>query len=263
MPPTWDQGKIMSFLEHPDTRAQAVDLVRSKGCLLFFSQDDSIIHQIASEVDALFTWLGTPPGFTILLFWRNDPRFVTADDWPNKGNVNGGWTIPGNNWIIVYRQEEYDRVLLHECIHALKWDWEMPEKPLKCWDLGDHAKISPALFEAWTELYAEWLWCAWHNIPWETQRAWQDYQAMQILARAPSSWEEDTNVFAYYVLKAALAPHIAFLWAFQNGVTPEERMYVLCRLVTPELERLRKKAAKTTKEDFRLCMTTPTISAKN
>jgi len=250
----------MSFFEQPATQALAVDLVGSKGCLLFFTQDLAITQTIAKEVDALFIWLGTPPGFTLMLFWRDDPRILDAGGWPHKGNVNGGWTIPGNNWIVVYRQEEYDRVLLHECIHALKWDWEMPEKPLKCWGLGDSAKVTPALFEAWTELYAEWLWCGWHNVPWEIQRAWQDKQAIQILARAPPSWSEDTNVFAYYVLKAALAPHMAFLWMFQNGVTADERGRVLCGLASPMLEYLRAAAGHTIPTDISLRMT---IGAKN
>lgn len=247
-------------MDHHDTQAQAVDLVRSKGCLLFFTQDPIVTPKIAKEVDALFTWLGTPPGFTLMLFWRDDPRVLEADDWPHKGNVNGGWTMSGNNWIVVYRQEEYERVLLHECIHALEWDWEMPDKPLACWGLGDSAKIMPALFEAWTELYAEWLWCGWHNFSWEIQRKWQDRQAIQILARAATSktsWKEDTNVFAYYVLKAALAPHMAFLWTFQNGVTAEERGRVLCGLATPFLAHLRKVATETKPVALSLCMTCP------
>ena len=162
---------------------------------------------------------------------------------------------PLNPNVYIYRVEEYDRVLIHETIHAMKWDWEMPETPLPCWGLAQDAVVAPALFEAWTELYAEWLWCGWHDVPWEDQRAHQDDQAIQLLARAPSIWNEDTNLFAYYVLKAALAPHVAFLWVFGNGATPDERQRVLCGLVEPELRRLREVAAHTTPRALSMCMT--------
>ena len=220
-----------------DTRQYAIDLTGG-GKLLLFTQEPTTIADIADEVNQLLVWLGTPRNFTVFLWWRDDPRQLGVSEWPSKRNVNGGWTIPGSNAIYVYRKEEYDRVILHEIIHAMGWDWKMPETPLPCWGL-DGGKTMPHLFEAWTELYAEWLWCGWHNVPWAKQRQWQDYQATQILARQTGAWEENTNVFAYYILKAALAPHIEFLWIFGNGINTEERYNILCRLTEPELNRLR------------------------
>jgi hypothetical protein len=116
----------------------------------------------------------------------------------------------------------------------------------------------PHLFEAWTELYAEWLWCGWHNVNWEVQMRWQQLQATQILARHMRSgrnWNEDTNVFAYYILKAALAPHISFLWTFGNGSVESERIYVLCRLVKSNLDILNNIAARTVPTDLSMRMT--------
>ena len=232
-----------------------MDLARG-GKLLLYTQEPQTIAQIAETTDALFAWLGVPHGFTIILFWRHDPRHIRADEWPSKRTVNGGWAVPGSSEITVYRAEEWERVLLHESIHALEWDWAMPESPLPCWGLGDDANIQPALFEAWTELYAEWLWCGWHNVPWERQRAWQDRQAVQILCRVPAAgWKENTNVFAYYVLKAALAPHIGFLWVFGNGENNAERSAVLCGLVEPELARLRAAASNTSPMALSMRMT--------
>ncbi len=226
------------------TQGCAVDLVRG-GKLILYTQEPHTVAEIAATTDALFAWLGVPHGFTILLFWRHDPRVIQADEWPSKRTVNGGWAVPGSSEITVYRAEEWERVLLHESIHALEWDWHMPESPLPCWGLGDESVVQPALFEAWTELYAEWLWCGWHNVPWQVQRAWQDMQATQVLARAATNWKENTNIFAYYVLKAALAPHIEFLWVFGNGKNTAERTQVLCGLVEPELARLRAAASTT------------------
>jgi len=246
-------GELAKFHARTDVKGYAVDLLGGGVLILFTNQYDPAI---AKETDAILTWLGTPPGFTVNLWWRHDPRRIAANEWPSRRTVNGGWTYANSSSVIVYRSEEWDRVLIHEVIHALGWDWSMPSAPLKCWNLDETAQLQPALFEAWTELYAEWLWCGWHNIPWERQRAWQDEQAVQILARRKdTSWSEDTNVFAYYVLKAALAPHIAFVLCFGNGTTSEERSAVLCRLLSPELERLRGRAASTIPKDISLRMT--------
>ena len=238
-PSSWDEGVLLEFQSRPTVQGYAVDLTGG-GILLFFSE--TYEPQIAKEVDTLLRWLGTPKGFTVNLWWRDDPRRIKADEWPSKTTVNGGWTYPNSDFIVVYRREEWDRVLIHETIHAMGWDWHMPEKPLNCWNFKENDTLQPALFEAWTELYAEWLWCSWHSVPWETQCQWQEYQALQILSRETSSWKENTNVFAYYILKAALSPHIAFLLCFGNGETNEERMSVLCGLVTPRLDELREKA---------------------
>jgi hypothetical protein len=227
------------------------------GKLLFVAQDHKEGLRVAKETNALFSWLGTPPGFTLILFWRDDPRFLARTEWPSRSTVNGGYTYSGSNTIIVYRQEEWDRVLIHEAIHALRWDWDIPAVPQPCWGLGPQARLSPHLFEAWTELYAEWLWCGWHNVAWAKQLAWSRIQAVQILARAPATWKENTNVFAYYILKAALAPHIGFLWTLQNGMSDTERSHVLCSLVTPALAELRSEAARTPLKTLRMRMTVP------
>jgi len=236
-----------------------VDLT-SGGKLLFVTQDITAVVNIASETNALFTWLGTPPGFTLILFWRDDPRNIDAGEWPSRRSVNGGYTYPGSNTIIVYRQEEWDRVLLHESIHAMKWDWDIPATPMPCWGLGENAVLAPHLFEAWTELYAEWLWCAWHNKSWDDQYLWMQAQALQILCRADRSlypWNENTNIFAYYILKTALAPHIGFLWSLQNGMTAEIRSYVLCDLVAAPLASLRHTALSVVPETTSMRMTRP------
>lgn len=236
--------------------AQAYDLTNG-GKLLFVAQDHTEGPRIAKDTNGLFSWLGTPPGFTLILFWRDDPRHIAANEWPSRTTVNGGYTHSGSNTIIVYRQEEWDRVLIHETIHALQWDWEVPPIPQPCWGLGGNARLAPHLFEAWTELYAEWLWCGWHNKSWNTQMLWSRSQALQILKRAPPVWEENTNIFAYYILKIALAPHIGFLWTLQNGMTREERSHVLCTIVGPTLTQLRRDAAHISLDDISMRMTAP------
>ena len=256
VPNSWDENVILTFNQSPATKAHAVDLTGG-GRLLFVSQDLEALPHIAKQTNALFHWLGAPAGFTLILFWRDDPRILRATEWPGRRQVNGGFAVTGSNLITVYRQEEWDRVLLHEAIHALGWDWDVPSTVLPCWGMDPRSTLSPHLFEAWTELYAEWLWCGWHNKSWLRQRAWQQQQAVQVLCRAPRVWKEETNIFAYYVLKTCLAPHIAFLWSISPLHTSEERTYVLCELVTPTLRRLRTIAETTRPSTLSMCMTAP------
>lgn len=255
-PNSWDENTIANFVTSPETMHYAVDLTDG-GRLLFGTQDPRVIPAVAQETNALFKWLGVPTGFTLLLFWRDDPRSILANEWPSRRTVNGGFAVPNSNLITVYRSEEWDRVLLHEAIHALGWDWDVPPKVLPCWGLDPRSNLAPHLFEAWTELYAEWLYCGWHNKSWARQCAWQRNQALQVLARAPPIWNENTNIFAYYVLKTALAPHIAFLWSVSQRMSAEEREYIFCGLAGPALAELRATARTTRPKSISMRMSAP------
>jgi len=245
-------------MDKPDTQGYRIQLANENTLLLLANTEckQDKITEIARTISGILEWLGVPDGFTVYLWWRDDPRVLDVKEFPNRRNVNGGWAFTNSSEVFVYRAEEYDRVVIHETIHAMGWDWEMPQTPLSCWKLGKNAKVMPHLFEAWTELFAEWLYCAWHDIDWETQRKYQDYQAVQILARNKhKDWDENTNVFAYYVLKAALAPHVQFVWVHGNGATKDERNYILCTLSETELAKLRHKAMETKPERLSLRMT--------
>ena len=255
----WSGGTIGKFMESPDTKALDIALPKSGGRLILFARLDTDIEDVAHNIDGILAWMGVPPKFTVHLWLQHWLRRISAGEWPGRLSVNGGFATPGIPEVFVYREEEYDRVVIHEIIHAMKWDWKMPSTPMPCW--GIQGRMMPHLFEAWTELYAEWLWCGWHNVSWDVQMRWQQLQATQILARQLRSgrglndWRENTNIFAYYVLKAALAPHISFLWTFGNGSIESERVYVLCRLVRTNLDVLNAAAARTTPADLSMRMT--------
>lgn len=248
---TWDGGLIKNYIQRPTVKAYAYTLPTSKSILNLWTHKDPL--PIADTVERLLLWLGVPDHFTVNLWMCDTPRHIAADEWPSRLTVNGGWAVPNQPEIFVYREEEYERVLLHESIHALGWDWPLGPTPPSCWGVSD-GQLQPHLFEAWTECYAEWLFCAYYNIPWTKQLKWQQKQALQILSRAPVPWNEDTNVFAYYIVKAALAPHIAFLLPFQTGKTDDEKMFVLCGLVSSSLERMREKAEHITPSSISLRM---------
>ncbi len=228
------------------------------------AQDTRKAKEVADTCWELWNWLGVTRPFTLVLWWREDPRVLQADEWPSRRTINGGWTSKNSSIVHVYRSEEWDRVFIHEMIHALGWDWKMPVAPLACWGLPAGSQLVPALFEAWTELYAEWLWCVWNAEEygaWKAQQAWMEDQALQILARwrqQPNSpWSENTSVFAYYVLKAALAPYIDQLLLFGNGRTPEERERVLCRLAVPRLRDFSRRLRQVVPRTLSLRMTRP------
>ena len=229
---------IQKCMNDTNTKAYKVSLANKCTLTLCIHEEQAAdIPSIAQQCSDILQWLGTPQAFEVYLWYTDNPRWIEKTEWPTRGSVNGGWAIPGSNKVFVYRQEEWDRVLIHECIHALNWDWEMPTTPVPCWKFHSEDVLFPHLFEAWTELYAEWLWCGWHNQSWTKQRELQDTQAIQLYARRKTTkrWIEDTNLFSYYILKACLAPHIEFLWSYRNGTTEQERLQVLCGLVTPRL----------------------------
>jgi len=254
----WEQQTIFSLLDNPATQGLKYELWQGS-TLYLITPIIGKATEVARTTDAILTWLGAAPGFNIYVWFRDDPRYIKANQWPTKAQVNGGWTIVGTPNIVIYRSEEWERVLIHEMIHAMKWDWKVGPSPAPCWKMNKTDKLNPHLFEAWTELYAEWLACAWYGRLWARQRKWQDFQATQLLARATHKWEENTSVFAYYVLKAALAPHFEFLWVFGNGKTSQEKQYVMCGLVTPELDRLRTQAKHTVPKDMSLRMSVPDV----
>ena len=161
----------------------------------------------------ILEFLGAPAGFSVTWWAIPVDRVTRAGEFPTRAEVNGGWAYRARPAIWVFREEEWDRVVIHECIHALNWDVHPTHQVIQCLETSLRGDITDALFEAATELNAEWLWCVIHapqndttGATWAAQRDWQMAQAAALLLRQNTGgWKEDTSVFAYYVLKAALA----------------------------------------------------------
>ena len=161
----------------------------------------------------LMAWMSHQP---ITWYWWDQPwpRILPADIEPRREHVNGGWAVPGIREVHVYRREEAHKVLLHETIHALNLDVPISAVvPIRAQferEFGRH--LWPHLGEAYTELFAEWLWTIAgarslvdSRKRWAHQLKCSETQAVAIWARIHDSKEdEDTNVFAYYVLKWVL-----------------------------------------------------------
>jgi hypothetical protein len=161
----------------------------------------------------LLAWMSakTP----VVWYWWDQPwpRLLPANTDPRQEHLNGGWAVPGVPEVHVYRREEAHKVLLHETIHALSLDVPaaLTDPVRQRFEVAFGRRLWPHLGEAFTELYAEWLWCIADATKkkaaerWDAQLACSARQAAQVWTRIRDSKEaEDTNVFAYYVLKWVL-----------------------------------------------------------
>jgi hypothetical protein len=95
----------------------------------------------------IFNAFGPPPPscgpFWQILFFCNPivRRFPPPEQQVSAEHINGGYAIPYNSKsIVIYREEEAHRVLVHELLHACG---------------SDNPKLSVELKEAYTETWAE------------------------------------------------------------------------------------------------------------
>ena len=165
----------------------------------------------------LLNWMSQRP---VVWYWWDHawPRILPANTVPQQEHLNGGWAVPGVPEVHVYRREEAHKVLLHEAIHALGLDvpTALIDPVRRQFESVLGRRLWPHLGEAFTELYAEWLWAiAGANTKKEAIERWQaqvkcsERQAGEIWARiCDITTDENTNVFAYYVLKWVLMQHL-------------------------------------------------------
>jgi len=191
-------------------------------------------------------------------YWWDQPwdRLLPGLEEPRKEHLNGGWAVPGVLEVHVYRRQEAHKVMLHEMIHALNLDvpTESIQAPLASLEADLGRRLWPHLGEAFTELYAEWLWCIVLDRPWADQVACSEGQAAAIWARIRTSKkDEDTNVFAYYILKWVLMGHAADVFVSPRASVP--LWYSWWLAAKPRLEELAAGATEMNQKELRMNMT--------
>jgi len=156
----------------------------------------------------------------IVWYWWDQPwpRRLPAAALPQKEHLNGGWAVPHVPEVHVYRREEAHKVLLHETIHALGLDVSptLVDPVRSRFEEALGRSLWPHLGEAFTELFAEWLWTIADAYSlrdakkrWAAQVKCSEHQAAAIWRRIRGTTApEDTNVFAYYILKWVLMQHL-------------------------------------------------------
>lgn len=148
-------------------------------------------------------------------------------------HVNTAFTTscPKDAEIILYRKEEWFKVLIHETFHTFGLDFSGADcqHVHRCIASLFPVKSNINAYEAYTECWAE-IWNCWFCSFWEThgfpgflsksqmyllaERRHSFLQLVKVLhfmglqyrdlTKKPSSYREKTNVFAYYVLKTIL-----------------------------------------------------------
>jgi len=231
---------------------------------------DRSFEELTADLDfglRLLGWMSqrTP----VVWYWWDHawPRLLPAFVDPKQEHLNGGWAVPGVPEVHVYRREEAHKVLIHECIHALLLD--VPEAlvdPVRNrFEESFGRKLWPHLGEAFTELYAEFLWSVSGGsknkkgaiAAWAFQRLCSEKQAAQIWTRIRDATEaETTNVFAYYVLKWVLMQHMdSVLLAPSASVT---HWFDWWTAALPLLEELAANQKTSESEELRMGMTCKT-----
>ena len=131
--------------------------------------------------------------------------------------LNTGYTI--GNQIVVYREEEWLKVLIHECMHLFLYDLELRDKPDLLYSLFP---ISIHVNESYCEIWARLLNCCaisvMNNISLEylieKEQKHSSEQLVKILKYMNltypqlmdknTNYNEETNAFAYLVIPAIL-----------------------------------------------------------
>ena len=178
---------------------------------------DRAFEELTSDLQLglrLLVWMSQRTAVTWYWWDQPWPRILPAAEEPRQVHLNGGWAVPGIPEVHVYRREEAHKVMLHETIHALMLDVPpaLVEGPRAEFEAILGRSLWPHLGEAFTELYAEWLWSIamatslrYAKERWSDQLTCSEGQAAAIWARIRGSQQnEDTNVFAYYILKWVL-----------------------------------------------------------
>jgi len=217
--PSFDGGRTLAWLRTLGDSATWRAVRDSRTGHTVHCVSDRAFGELTADLALGLRLLAWMSPRTLTWYWWDQPwvREVPAGSVPSRDHLNGGWAVVGVPEVHVYRREEAHKVLLHESIHALSLDVPRPAvDPVRAAleaDLG--RQLWPHLGEAFTEFFAEWLWSVAGArslrdaaARWAHQRACAERQAGQIWAR---TWDqrgaEDTNVFAYYVLKWVLMQH--------------------------------------------------------
>jgi hypothetical protein len=267
----------MSGLDSFDDGRTASWLTRESGRLVWTGvRDRRTGHEIHCVSDRhvpmrslrlglrIMAWLSQRP--YVWFWWDQDwQRVLPAQVDPGREHVNGGWAVPGVLEVHVYRREEALKVMIHESVHALGLDVDGTAigRVRSQFEATLGRRLWPHLGEAYTELFAEWLWAiasarsdADAARRWAAQVRCSAGQAAAVWVRIRDSREdEDTNVFAYYVLKWVLMDTGHLREALLQPSHAVHSWYPWFRAALPRLEAMAAQAARTEERVMRMGMT--------
>jgi hypothetical protein len=144
-------------------------------------------------------------------------------------HINGGYTYHNGETIFIYRLEECTKVILHEILHHSKYDnqmlWNLNESQLYLKELKEifhidnitNLYINEAVVECFAILMQILLISFEFSIPLQKlitiETEWSLQQSYKVLSyqntyESLNMWKENTNAFAYIVIKSIFLVHI-------------------------------------------------------
>ena len=73
------------------------------------------IDKILNFFDEVF---GREKVFLIKIYLNNNPKLITKDlPYPCRKNINSATNLTGTRWLVIFRKEEWSKILVHELIH--------------------------------------------------------------------------------------------------------------------------------------------------
>jgi hypothetical protein len=258
---------IKKYIENEEsTMINYTILIYSRTFSLYFYiyKDDEMINNIDKYVKKVFIWLyianqyinSKCSNFTNIYIYLtpfekklpNKPN-ITLD----HNNVNTAFTMSGcnnNGEIIIYRKEEWFKVLIHECFHSFDFDFSRSsiEKIKYKIKKEFNVKSDFLIFESYCEVWARIINCLitaygclnnkknikkymeLSNIFLQFERVYSLQQCNNVLnymnlsyrdllMKGNNNYKENSNVFCYYVIGAILmSDYYKFIqWCYKNN----------------------------------------------
>ena len=258
---------IKKYIENEEsTMINYTIVINSRTFSLYFYiyKDDEMINNIDNYVKKVFIWLyianqyinSKCSNFTNIYIYLtpfekklpNKPN-ITLD----HNNVNTAFTMSGcnnNGEIIIYRKEEWFKVLIHECFHSFDFDFSTSsiEKIKYKIKKQFNVKSDFLIYESYCEVWARIINCLitaygclnnkknikkymeLSNIFLQFERIYSlqqcnnilnymNYSYRDLLMKGNNNYKENSNVFCYYVIGAILmSDYYKFIqWCYKNN----------------------------------------------
>ena len=146
--------------------------------------------------------------------------------------LNTGYTV--GNQIVVYREEEWLKVFIHECMHLFLYDLELRDKPNLLYSLFPiHVQVNESYCEIWARILNCCVISVMNNTYLEQllekERKHSSEQLVKVLRYMKltypqlmdknTPYKEETNAFAYLVIPAILIqdPYQFVEWCTTNN----------------------------------------------
>lgn len=197
------------------------------------------LHKTIRRIVCLQKMYNGPPLTIYFIPWEEPKRFpADRSSALSPPHINSAFTYPSSHTIIVYRQEEFPKVMLHEVLHNLphnteNWTPTQLKSLYSSFHISTqgcskdmsrcHTDLAPneAIIETWAEIYH--LCFLYFENPMlqekelmfhilEIEKAWSIIQAKRILEWGPgwieqqgrAKWKENTHAYSYTVIRAAI-----------------------------------------------------------